>query len=399
MIMDRFSLRPLTMVGTALLISSAVVAAPMSGTYSSPAKDEEGLLVPGFYPNVEVDLMYDDNVLRTQAATRGSMIGKIKPQLLWTGKLDGATEVNLGYQGEYANYFDEPTEDYDDHMFGGDITFQMSQLLSLSLGANYRFAHETRDASTSILGASPNEWEQWAIAGEAIYGRRTQTMQIGARVEHADRSFTNNAQSVRDYESDSLTLAVYYNLGPRTQLLVEPSVTEFTYPNSAQDNSVQKILAGVTWTATAKTTGKFKIGYEQKDFDSAAFADESGLSLDTEIIWLPKTYSRVTFRASRSLADSSLAGTSSYATSKTSADWAHDLTALTQLQVGAAYLEDDYGVLRKDETYNVYVGLSHALKRWLTVGARYDFTTRDSSAVGADYDSNVFTLGLKTTFN
>jgi len=369
------------------------------GTYSVSPTDSDDRIVPGFYPNVELDLGYNDNLLLTETNKQSSLVAYLKPELQWVGVIRKHL-IRFGYQGEYANVFDQSSENYRDHFLGADITLDLTPKFTMNAGANYRKEHEVRGTAGALnIGTRPNQWDQSSVEVEAIYGRRIATAQIAAKYEYYNRDFTNNAQSTRDYDANIFTFAAYYNLGPKTQLLIEPSFSDYEYVNSAQDNTVRKLLAGVTWTATAKTTGKLKIGRYSKDFDSAAFADSSGASADIEVVWEPKTYSTVVLKISRDVNDSSLAGSSSYESSIASLDWNHDLTDLTQLQLGAAYSVDDYDITRKDKFIDGYIGISRSVTRNLTLGVRYDYGQRKSSLAGNDYKNNLVMVGVKTTFD
>jgi len=394
---ERISSRRL-LLSSVMLAACGTVQAASFGTYSVNPTDTDGQVVPGFYPNVEFDVGYDDNVLREENNTQSSTFYLLKPEAQWIGAY-GKHLLRFGYQGEFARYANTDAENYNDHFLGADATLDLTQKLNINAGAAYRWGHENRGLASAVF-PKPNRWQEWAAKVEALYGRRTATAQIGASYEHRDRIFTNNGQFTRDFDSDQITLIGFYNLGPKTQLLVEPSYTDINYPNSDLDNDVRKILAGVTWSATAKTTGKLKVGHYNKDFADPALADASGLAVDVEVVWEPKTYSTVVLKVSRDAIDSAIGlGSSNYEASAASVDWTHDLTELTQLQVGLGYENDEYDTGREDDYLDAYIGISRAISRRVTVGARYDYGQRDSSDVGNDYDDNRITLGVKTTFD
>jgi hypothetical protein len=396
--------RELSLLRTSLLSGAMLAlfgaAQATDGNYLVNPQDADGRALPGFYPNVELDFGYDDNVRRTEKNTDSSTFTKLKPEVQWVGVF-GKHLVRFGYQGDYAKFFDEPRENYYDHFVGADVTLDLTPKFTLNGGAAYRHEHEDRGSAAGGNGRGPNTWEQWSGKIEGLYGRRIATMQIGAGYERHDREYTNNNQGFRDNVADILTLVAYYNLGPRTRLLIEPSVTQYDYSNSNSDNTYRKILAGVAWDATAKTTGEVKLGYYDKDFDSGSLEDSDGFSIDASVQWRPKTYSIWEFRVSQDAYDSDIAGSSASAYEQTTfaADWEHDLTSFTQLQAGASYEVDDYDDGREDDYLSAYLGLSYALTRSITVGARYDFSQRDSSEPNNDFDDNVFTIGFKTTLD
>ncbi len=69
---------------------------------------------------------------------------------------------------------------------------------------------------------------------------------------------------------------LFWNLGPKTQLLAEVTrydenyLNNFFKANYQLDSSEWRYQVGATWKATAKTTGEFRIGYYQRDMKAAA---------------------------------------------------------------------------------------------------------------------------------
>lgn len=383
--------------GAVLGLGFAVTAQAQSlGTYNINPTQADDQVVPGFYPAVELDLVYDDNVRRTETNKLDSMVFEVRPELQWVGVM-GKHMVRLGYQGYYGFYESASTENFDDHYLGADTTLDLTQKLNINLTADYRREHEARSVAVGAAGTEPNRWEQWAVAGQAVYGRRIAKAQIALKALHRDREYKNNGQDFRDHTADEFTLTFYYNLGPKTQLLIEPSLTKYDYgtTGATQDNDLRRVLVGVTWNATAKTTGAFKIGYHDKSFDNGV-GDTNGLSADASIIWKPKTYSTVTATLSRNAYDSALGGGSqSFEALVAKLDWTHELTRLTELQAGLSFENDEYDLGREDDLLGAYVGVSYALRRWLTVGVRYDYGQRDANVAGADFEDNRIAIGLK----
>ena len=91
---ERTSLRALLLAAVALTLASASQADfsgtdlinPIdAGTGTASPLDSGTPLVPGFYPNVELDYGYDDNVKRAESNTRDSTFAHLMPDLRWVG--------------------------------------------------------------------------------------------------------------------------------------------------------------------------------------------------------------------------------------------------------------------------------------------------------------------------
>ncbi len=389
-----------------VLLASVAAQAATIGTYSVNPTTDDGLAIPGFYPNARVDLLYDDNLLRSETDTLESVALRLAPEALWV-QTRGKHLYRVGYQGEYAWYEASSNEDYYDHFLGADATLDLGPKVDLNLLASYRLDHEPRGGAGTInLDPEPNRWDEWIAAATLVYGRRIAKAQISGAVEYRNRDYTNNAQFPRDHDDLESTLTVYYNLGAKTHLVLEPSLVDMRYPHSDRDNQVARFLAGLTWSFTAKTMGEVKLGWVDKDYDQPVYPDNSGLGIDASVTWRPKSYSTVTVAASRDIYDSNAgfdtqagALTTSFEAMQFTADWVHGLTRLTELQAGARYEKDDYDTGRNDTLWGAYLGLSHELMRTIALSARYEFSTRDTTEpTVSDFDDNRIVFGLQTSF-
>lgn len=367
--------------------------------------------VPGFYGQVEVDVAYDDNILRVDDIPANkpfkidSVIGLLKPQAAWVGVLR-KHRVTAGYNGEYALYEARSKENYKDHWLGADIAMDLTPRFNLFGDVNYQRQHESRGSTASNnQSPNPNIWDQRAVGLEGVYGRRSAQMQIGLRTEYSDRDYTNNNQSDRDTGIWRNTMTAYYNIGPKTQLVVEPSYETTKYQNQPaapgglyQDSDKFKILGGVRWEATAKTTGEVKVGWSDKDYEDNRLADNSGLAIDANVTWQPKTYSTVGLNVSRDIEDASNGTSNSYEHLSIGLNWRHALSNRMLMKTGVNLSKDDYDSGLTDKYYDFSIGIDYDLSRALTLGASYSYENQNSDTPNSDYSANVLNLGLTATF-
>lgn len=402
---NRLRLSTAATVAAVLLASTAAQSATI-GTYSVNPTSDDGLAIPGFYPNARVDLIYDDNLLRSDTDKLDSFALRLAPEALWV-QTRGKHLFRVGYQGEYAWHEASSNEDYYDHFLGTDANLDLGPKLDLNLLASYRLDHEPRGGAGTInLAPEPNRWDEWIAAATVVYGRRIAKAQVTGAVEYRNRDYTNNAQFPRDHDDLESTLTVYYNLGSKTHIVLEPSYVDMSYPNSDRDNKVARFLAGLTWSFTAKTMGEVKVGWVDKEYDQPIYPDNSGLGIDASVTWRPKSYSVVTVAASRDIYDSNAgfdtqagALTTSFEALLFTLDWEHGLTRLTDLQTGLSYENDDFDTGRDDTLWGLYLGLTHQLRRSVEISARYEFSARDTSEpTVSDFEDNRLVLGLQTSF-
>ena len=65
------------------------------------------------------------------------------------------------------------------------------------------------------------------------------------------------------------------------------------------------------------------------------------------------------------------------------------------LSGGGGFRYDDFeGISRADKFFTLSAGASYLMNRYLSLGARYTYSNRNSNEAGADYDRNLISLLL-----
>lgn len=354
----------------------------------------------GFSPSVQLAYQNDDNIFRQENNEERDGIATIAPDLGWRWNF-GKQQLSLQYVGLYAEYDTNDNENYDDHAINADLFFDLTPKFNIDLQANYELGHESRGSSGLVAGitsAVPNEWRAKRLFSQFTYGRRAASAQLQLDLEAKTLRYTNNSQGFRDRNTDTVTGRFFYRLGPKTTAIFEATYRDIDYISSAAvrnlDSEERLVRLGLRWEATYKTTGELKIGRFKKTFDSPTEEDISGTSIEAVAIWEPLTYSRVTFTALREPNEAATAD-SSYVSSTLTADWQHDFSSRTTFNANISDRTDNYSGTRKDDLFNVGLGIDYKLKRWLNIGASYRYSERDSNVVNASYDDNIFMFNVE----
>jgi hypothetical protein len=193
--------------------------------------------------------------------------------------------------------------------------------------------------------------------------------------------------------------AFYWRVMPRTYVMMEARETRVRYdlPDSPLSANERRYYAGVTWEATAATTGTVKVGQLKRDFRDPAQTDFSGTSWEAIVNWAPRTYSRFDFYSARQTNESTGLG-SFILTSLAGATWTHAWTSYVTTTFDARFQKDDYqGFDRIDKTTILGLKADYRFRRWLTVGAEYTHTSRDSSIGIVEYEKNLFLVTFTAT--
>jgi hypothetical protein len=180
---------------------------------------------------------------------------------------------------------------------------------------------------------------------------------------------------------------------PKTYVLAEVRQSDISYELSTVPASgrERRYYGGVSWEATAATTGTLKLGRLEREFDSGR-PKFTGSSWEGLITWAPRTYSTFDFYTSRQTNEST--GLGNFILSDIyGATWNHAWSSVLSTAVILRGQRDDYqGFDRNDKTGTLGVKVGYRFRRWLTVGAEYNHTRRDSNVNQFDYDRNLYLL-------
>lgn len=350
-----------------------------------------------FTPSAGVTYSNDDNIFRQEGSKTSDDISTISLGLgaEW---LLGKHSLSAQYGGEFAYYDKNTNEDYKDHSLGASLLLDLTPKFNLDLNANTRRGHESRGSSGVASGvtAIPNKTEDNHLFAGLSYGRRSAKAQIQLEFDAGELHYTNNNQQGRDRDTDSLTGRVFYNIGPKTALIFEALNRDVDYlnPGSRNRNSTERYYnLGLSWEATYKTTGEVKIGRFTKKFESASEANGSGGSVAASIVWAPKTYSQVTFGASRQASETSTTD-SFIINSVVSADWEHAFNPRLRFSANISDGKDDYSGSREDNLSNRGMGLKYRFRPWLDIGLSYSYAERKSNEADSSFEDNIYMLSL-----
>lgn len=403
--------KPLRAVVLAALAGSCAAAfaqtSPIRPQYEAPAAPSSGPLgvrlgdSPVFFaPFVNLGVGYDDNVGLTRTNEVSSPFYILSPGFLLDAR-DASKIFQLSYQAAIGHYSDSEDDNYVDHTLRSSVDFAISRRQALRLGYDAVRGHEAR--GTTDRGAASTRPDKYRLTTPSIlyaFGTPGAQGRLEAWYGDAHKRYTNNRATTTfaDRDSEEYGASFYWRVMPRTHALVEVRRTNIDYTNPASifDSREERVYGGVTWEATAATSGTIKVGTLRKKFD-AGLPRFSGTSWEGLVTWSPRTYSRLDLYTSRQPTEASGLGT--FILSETlGATWTHGWNSLVSTSVNARYQKDEYqGFNREDEIKSLGVTVGYKFRRWLTLGAEFTHTNRDSNVPTSEYDRNLWMLTAKMT--
>jgi hypothetical protein len=387
-----------------------------NGALAQP-QDEEPGIVRGpvtLLPEASAALRIDDNIYESDDYKIDSLVS-----LLGIGMGARYETGNSGweatYRGDAGLYKHNSDDNYFDHRLNGRGIMQFGLRHRLEMSAGFEMLHEDRGTNISqgfgesieVLVPEPDRYDRVNAAARYQFGARQAKGRLVLDGRYTDKEYTNNRERTRpfDFDQSYLSGTFFWRVLPKSSLLLQGSYAEVTYPTdfigqSTRDSTTNRLLAGITWEATAKTTGTVKLGYLNKDFDAADRPTFRAPSWEVELRYEPRTYSIIRVETSRYDREFNFGfGGDFIDTAVYGVTWEHEWSERWSTETGLSYLDETFEnsaaeFNREQETLQLDAALSFELRRTLDLELRYTLRDRDANIDRFQFGRNQIQLGL-----
>jgi hypothetical protein len=345
-----------------------------------------------FTPYLGAGFGYDDNLFFSNGNEKSSYLYVISPGLRFDAR-DASKVFSVAYQSQYGVYTSSRNDDYWDHNVAASFDTIMAPSLYGHLEYLFVHGHDPRGLTDRPVESTPDRYELSKPGVTLAYGAPGAKGRVEAYYSYGYRKYINNRDVTAGSDRDipEYGAAFYWRVMPKSSLLVEARRTDQDYilSSSPLDSHEDRIYGGVTWEATAATTGTVKVGTLRKRFDSD-LPGFSGTSWEALITWAPRTYSSFDFYSARYPTESTGLG-SFILTDASGVVWNHNWSSYVSTAISARYQRDRYqGFDRNDDTTGLGLRVGYKFRRWLTLGAEYSYLRRDSNLDQFDFSKNLF---------
>lgn len=396
-------------IGSALIFSGGAIAqvvpVPIRPAYVYPS-GRSASAVPGaasvqvadsplyFTPYAGLAIGHDDNLFYQPSNEKASNLYVTSAGVSFDAR-DASKVFSAAVNTQYGVYTSSRNDDYWDTNVYSAFDTIMAPSLYGRIDYIFIHGHDPRGLTDRPLQETPDKYEYSRPGATLAYGAPGARGRIEAYYNYAWRKYTNNRDTTigSDRDTPEYGAAYYWRVMPKTSVLFEARRTDQNYrlSTSPLDSEEQRYYAGVTWEATAATSGTIKIGTFRKKFDSS-LPSYDGTSWEALVAWSPRTYSHFDFYSARFPTESTGLG-SFILSDATGVLWTHNWTSYVSTGVNARYQRDRYqGFDRNDDISSIGLRVGYKFRRWLTLGAEYTYIKRDSNLDNFDYNKNVYFL-------
>lgn len=358
-------------------------------------------------PTLQTGVSSNSNFFSTPNNEESRLIWTIEPNLKAVIE-DGPDSYKLNLGTSSALHNKESLDNYTQVDIDAAIHKEFTSQHRLDLTGDAKWLYESRGLGlTEGLGDAVNELVKYQLQNVSAryeYGAQSSKALIAFEGGYFRKKYQNfrEISRYRDYDKSLLGITGYYNTQAATRIFVEFKQENYDYDvlaNSgfSRDSTDLKVLAGMQWKATAITSGTFKLGYQNKDFESNVRENFSGLSWEAAVTWKPLSYSMVKVRTSRSAKDPLVQGDyikeSVYGIDWTH-NWSSDLSSIAKVD----YINEQYtgDIGREDKTKKARLGLNYVANQFGMISTYVDFIDKSSTQSAIEYDQ--VTVGINFTF-
>jgi hypothetical protein len=368
-----------------------------------------------FYPKLEVDELYNDNIFATRSGRKDDFITVISPTLDLRSRVPDVYDVDVSAGANIGRYARFDSESYEDGFGAVDGSYNITRNLIALGGVRVQRLHEERDSPDRAGGAAePTKLSTASgTAGIASRGLRIGwQLDAGVRREDYDNVAAIGGgtidQSERDVTIATVNATGTYELAPNYQAFIRGGYNHRDHDNIItvdRTSDGYRIDVGARIDLGGVTFAEAFIGYLDQEYKSP-LSSISGVDFGGRLVWNASQITTVTAIADRRVQDSNsfVAGgggifSPGYLRSNVGATVDHELRRNVLLNGFVNYQNDDYeGIDRTDDRFDLGGGVRYMFTRNLYLGGSYTFSHRDSSGINSgsanSFERNLFLIRL-----
>ena len=363
-------------------------------------------------PYFEEDFGYASNPASVAAGAKGSAFETSEAGLAFQS--DWARhDLHGDLRGGYTDYFANSAANTPYGSGAAAGRFDISRDFSLDAETHFNLRTQTPGSVTlpsgavlsggrrplvDTFGGSLGGIERLGKLALSLHGTFDRTLYDNARLSDG---------SVVDLSSDDSTDwglrgRAAYEISPIVAPFVEVDADKRIYDRAIDSGGFQRdsrgaaALGGATLALTNQLTGEASAGYGRRNFRDPRLPDLSGPLFNASLVWAVTPLTTVRLNTTTSLADTTTPGASGAVTRSYTIGVSHALRRYLTLTANAGYTSDAYsGLAIHDQATTFGLGAEYSLSRELVLKASATRTQFTSSLPNSNYTANVFLLGLR----
>jgi len=376
-----------------------------------------------FHPFLSVEAKYMDNVFITNEDTKTDLITTIAPGfwLAVPGNRERLLKISTSntspgglqmsrikpdatrryqayfmYSPEFVNFMDHSQHNHVSHKVEGMFMYNLKSGISFDIVNQF---NDRKEVSNDGVADTLYKYKDnlFNIITTYDYSEK-----VKFRLDYSNYTlaFDEVLNEYRDRTDNSFGFYLFYKFRPKTSVFGEYEFADIAYDQGTlSDSTEHRYYGGIQWDVTAKTRGRFKLGFIDKTFDQARYDDSQffSMELQTQHNFTPKRALKV--NAFRKSHETSTSGASNFIKTGIEASWLQRFREKWTGTYTLAYSQDDYqDSTRKDDNFSTGPALRFKPKKWLTFDLGYYYLLRNSTLSTYEYDANIIYFRADLSF-
>lgn len=381
------------------------------------------------HPGFAVELEYDDNIFLEADKTfaDGTFEGKSEDVIITLiPSIDIVRSRGLGeffgfginYRAVDENFIDLETEDATEHDLRGEVQFGgAGGRAQMTIAGRY---YDTVDPANSEFASNFNpraEREDARIGGEGTW-EFSPLFTLEGEAEYRSNTYKEAVFQSEDSENVRAGGGLFWKWTPITSFGVRGNYRAIMYDQQGGvnvDSDTYGASGVVKWAPTALVSGEVGVGYETRQFDTAAVADpededRDDFRVDVNLNYRYTDRTRFALYAARTVEDSSFRTIDAFVKSAVKLSWFQDWRRKIKSEVSFDFQNHDYnedtidlqggGISKQREDNRIAgeINLEYQIQEWLKTDLYYRYRQNFSNFDSKDYENNRVGIVLSAYF-
>ena len=414
---------------TCITAALVMVAAPIQ----SQAQTQQGGNIRfgnlAIIPGITLDGVYDDNIYMgngkeysdpattAQEKKESDRIAHVKPSLLLNYTLPERGSVNLGYQGDFAFYDKNSSNNWKNNQ--GILLVDYQAPGGLILGINERYTRAEDPYGSADQYGIGRVTKRWTNDAKTKLGYNLMAnLRSFIHYNNYKQQYKDIADYSQDHTDNEFGLGVETRFLPKTWGFVRYHYGQRRYNTTApgqtdeynSDSNWHRANLGLTWDPGAKLSGEVSLGYQWRRYDheftspahTARRDDKNTWVAETAVTFMPTVTTMLTGTLTRAVRDTASDTNEQFVDTGIGLNLQQTILTKFVLNAGVGYSKNEYNLpavnARTDDNYLANIGLDYNIREWLGVGIGYYLNRKNSNIETNEFTDNKFMISLRALY-
>lgn len=374
-------------------------------------------------PGMAGQVVYDDNIFlkngsnNTTQAKVSDWIYHTQPSLLLNYTLPERGFVNMGYRGDWAFYNDNTGNNWKNNQGFLAVDYKSPTGLIVKIDDLLVNAEDPYGSADQYnIGRVTKRWYN-DLKSQFGY-LFTDRFRTFVYYNFFTQSYKDDQDASQNYYDNEVGFGVEAKFLPKTWAFLRYYYGKRDFfANSIASNvkanaDWQRTNAGLTWDASAKLTGEVNFGYQWKSYDNLAISTGGQRDKNvntwiaaTSLYYKPLETTTVALTIARTPRDVAADTGEYFEDTGIGLSLRQIMLRRFTLKLAAIYSRNDYTAPagstdygRKDDNYQVNVGMDYKPNNWLTLGLDYWYNEKTSNISDVDFKDNRIIASVKLVY-